>query len=120
MAERMLFVGWGQVARGREERALEVFNETIGLYGRMQQDGRIESFDTVLLAPNGAMDGHVQLKGSAKQIADVRESEDFQRLTVDAGLIVDDLRLVDGYCNEGVAKQMGLYQEAIAKVPQTA
>ena len=41
-------------------------------------------------------------------------------MTVDASLIVDDLRLVDGYCNEGVAKQMGLYQEAIAKVPQTA
>ena len=33
MAERMLFIGWGQVARGREERALEVFNETLGLYG---------------------------------------------------------------------------------------
>src|SRR4051812_14001956 len=106
MADRCLLITWGEVVRGREERAVEVFNESIGLYGRMQQDGRIESFDTVLLAPNGVMDGHVQLNGSAKQIAGVRESEDFQRLTIDAGLIVDDLRLIDGYCNEGVAQQM--------------
>src|SRR3954447_4075244 len=120
MADRCLLVTWGEVVRGREERALEVFNESMGLYGRMQQDGRIEGFDTVLLVPNGSMDGHVELKGSAQQINAVKESEDFQRMTYAASLIVDDLRLIDGYCNEGVAKQMELYQEAIAKVPQTA
>ena len=118
MADRCLLVTWGEVVRGREERALEVFNESMGLYGRMQQDGRIESFDTVLLAPNGSTDGHVQLKGSAQQIVAVKESEDFQRLTFQAGLIVDGLRLIDGYCNEGVAQMMQIYAEESAKVPQ--
>ncbi len=28
MADRVLFIGWGETVRGREERALEVFNET--------------------------------------------------------------------------------------------
>jgi hypothetical protein len=41
MADRMLFIGWGAPVRGLEERGLEVFNDAIGLLGRMQQDGRI-------------------------------------------------------------------------------
>ena len=55
MADRVLFISWRMVVRGREERALEVFNEALGLYGRMQQEGRIERFDVVLLEPNGEL-----------------------------------------------------------------
>ena len=53
MADAGLFIGWGQVVRGREDRALDVFNETIELYGQMQSDGRIESFEVCLLHPHG-------------------------------------------------------------------
>jgi hypothetical protein len=97
-----------------------VFNEALGLYGRMQQDGRIESFDVTLLTPNGELNGYMALRGSADQLAAARDSEDFQRVTIDAALVVDDLRLIDGYVNEGIARQMALYQEATAKVPQRA
>ena len=120
MADRILFLSWGAPVRGREERGLEVFNESVGLYGRMQQEGRIESFDVVLLTPNGGLNGYMELHGSVEQLTAVRESEDFQRLMVDASLIVDDLRLIEGYANQGVARQTALYQEAIAKVAQAA
>lgn len=120
MADRVLFISWGQPVRGLEERGLEVFNEALGLYGRMQQDGRIESFDVTLLTPNGELNGYMALRGSADQLAAARESEDFQRVTIDAALVVDDLRLIDGFANEGIARQMTLYQEAAAKVPQRA
>jgi hypothetical protein len=120
MADRVLFISWGQPVRGLEERGLEVFNEALGLYGRMQQDGRIESFDVTLMTPNGELNGCMALRGSADQLAAVRESEDFQRVTIDAALVVDNLRLIDGYANEGIARQMALYQEATSKVPQRA
>jgi hypothetical protein len=110
MADRVLFIGWGQGVTGREERGLEVFNEAMGLYGRMQQDGRIERFDVAFLMP--------QLHGSAQQLAAVREDPEFQRNLFDASLIVESLRVVDGYTNEGIAQQMELYQEAVSKVPQ--
>ncbi len=90
----------------------------MGYYSRLQQDGRIESFEVVLLSPNGGLDGYMELRGSAAQLAEVREDTVFRRLLVDAGLIVNDLRIVDGYCNEGVAEAMGIYQEAIAGTPQ--
>jgi hypothetical protein len=120
MAERLVFIGGGRAVNGREERGLEVFNEAVGLYGRMQQEGRIEKFDVVLLSPNTSLDGYMSLAGSPQQLAAVREDKEFQRTLMDASLIVEDLCLVEGYANEGIAAQMDMYREAIAAVPQRA
>ncbi len=118
MADRLLFLSWGSPVRGMEERSLEVFSEALGFYGRLEQDGRIEAFEVVLLAPNGRLNGYVELRGSAAQLAAVREDAAFRRILVDASMIVDDLRMADGYCNDGVAEAMGIFQEAVAGVPQ--
>ena len=120
MADRMLFIGWGTPVRGREERGLEVFNEAIGLYGRMQQDGRIERFDVVLLDPNADLNGYIELHGTAEQLSAARTDEEFRRMLIDASLIVEDMRIIEGFTNEGVAQEMALYQESIARVPQIA
>jgi hypothetical protein len=34
--------------------------------------------------------------------------------------VVEGLRQIDGYTNEAVAREMALYQESVAGVPQTA
>lgn len=118
MADRMLFISWGTPVRGLEERGLDVFNEAIGLLGRMQQEGRIESFDVALLAPNADLNGYVAVRGSAEQIDALRQDDEFMRNTADAMMIVDRLRHIEGYTNEGVARQMDIYRDAIANVPQ--
>jgi len=121
MADRVLFMGWGESVRGREERGLEVFNEAIGLLGRMQQEGRIEKFDVCLLEPSGGdLDGFVVVHGSREQIDALRADEDFMRNSIDASNIVQGLRHVEGFANEGVARAMEMYQESISKVPQSA
>jgi hypothetical protein len=120
MADRVMFITWGENIAGREERGLEVFNEAIGMYGRMQQDGRIEGFDVCLLVPNGRVDGYIAVRGSAEQLAAVSEDEEYQRNMIDASLVVKDLAVCQGYMGNGLAKQIGMYQEALAKVPQHA
>jgi hypothetical protein len=120
MADRMLLIAWGTPVRGHESRSLEVFNEALGLLGRMQQDGRIDSFDVTLLAPNSEMGGFISVRGSAEQINALNADDEFMRNTVDAELVVDNVRHIQGWTNEGVAAQMQLYTEAIAKVPQHA
>jgi hypothetical protein len=120
MADSVLFISWGESIPGREERGLEVFNEAIGLYGRMQQDGRIESLNVVLLGPNGDLGGYFEIQGSAEQLAAVRQDEEFRRVLTDAQLIVKQMRIIDGSTGEGIARDVALYQESIAKVPQTA
>ncbi len=121
MADRVLFMGWGESVPGREERGLEVFNEAVGILGRMQQEGRIEKFDVVLLRPNGSgLDGYMEAYGSAEQITALREDEEFMRNTVDAQNIVQGMRHIEGWANEGVAQVMGMYQESLSRVPQSA
>jgi len=117
MADRVLLISWGQVVRGREERALEVFNESLGFYGRMQQEGRIDSFDVVLIEPSS---GYVEIRGSADQLAALTDDDDWRQLIADSALIVDDLRIARGLANEGVAEGIARFQAAAAKVPQSA
>jgi hypothetical protein len=120
MADRVLFISWGATVRGREERGLEVFSRSLDLYGRMQRDGRIERVDVVLLEPNGGLNGYLELHGSAEQLAAARHDEEFERTLVDASLIVDDLRLVEGATEQELARRISLFQEAVARVPQMA
>ncbi|MBJ7332480.1 MAG: hypothetical protein JHC95_21470 [Solirubrobacteraceae bacterium] len=120
MADRVLFISWTGVVTGREERALEAFNENVGLLGRMQQEGRIESFDITLMSPNAGIDGFMQVHGTMQQISALREDAEFQRATANAQLCVEGITHVDGVTNDAIAEQMGLYQEAISRVPQMA
>ena len=116
MADAGLFIGWGQVVRGREDRALDVFNETIEYYGQMQSDGRIESWDVALLQPHGGeLAGYVMLRGSQEQI-DAINDENFERLMQRADLIVDGLGVVHALVGDGLARGMAIYQEEIAVV----
>ena len=117
MADSGLFIGWGEVVRGREERALEVFNEAVEFYGRLQQDGRIESFDVCLLEPHGGdLAGFMMLRGSDEQLDAVHHAEDFQRQMARANLIVEKLGLVHAYFGEELGRQMSMYQSEVAEV----
>ena len=68
MTDRALFVGFGTPVRGREERAIEVFGEFVGMFGRMESDGRIEGMDVALLDPHGGdLGGFFMVHGSEAQ-----------------------------------------------------
>ena len=120
MADSVLMITWGEPVHGREERGLDVFNESMGLYGRFQQDGRIEGFDVAILDPNGLMAGFIALRGSAEQLSAIRQDEEFRAITVAASLIVRDLQLIDGSTGEGIARDIEVYREAVSQVPQTS
>ena len=58
------------------------------------------------------------LRGSAEQIDAVRADEEFERSTIIAQLSVERISHIEGYTNEGLARMMGMYQEAVASIPQ--
>jgi hypothetical protein len=111
MAGDALFLGWGPVVRGRELKALEVFQETITYYGTLQQDGRIDSFEPVLIAPHGGdLAGFIVLRGARAALDEVRSSDEFRRLVARAGAIVDDIGVIDAYTGDALAQQMSLFR----------
>lgn len=117
MADEALFIGWGEVVRGREKKAVEVFNESVQYYGQLQQDGQIESIDAWFLAPHGGdLDGFFLLRGDREQLDEVRRSPEFERLQTRAGMIVDRTGTVNAYTGEALGRLMGQFQEAAGEL----
>jgi hypothetical protein len=115
MADRVLFIGWNRPVIGREKQAVESLTKSMQFYGKLQADGRIESFDTVILSAHGGdMNGFVMLKGSAQQIAGIRQDETFIDLTIEAGYCVEGLGVVDGFIGDGLTNVMSRYMKLIS------
>lgn len=113
MAGEALFLGWGPVVRGREQKALQVFQETIEYYGRLQQEGRIDSFEPVLIAPHGGgLAGFVLLRGERGKLDEIRSSDEFERAVTRAATIVDDVGVINAFTGESLGQTMGRFQAA--------
>ena len=114
MAEAGLFIRWGEPARGREARAIEVFNESSQYFALLQQEGRIEGFDMAIFVPHGSDNGGFFLvRGSADQIDSMRREQGFLRLINRARLTCEEVGVADTFIDEGIARVMSLYQEEI-------
>lgn len=112
MAGEALFIGWGAPVRGREKQSLQVFQESVQYWGKLQQDGRIDSFDVLLLSPHGGdLQGFAVLRGDRQALVDVRFSDEFERLLARASAIVDSVGVVPAYGGEALAQQMGIFQK---------
>ncbi len=113
MADDVLFTGWGTVVRGREQQALAVFQETVQFWAQQQQDGRIASFEPILLEPHGGeLAGFILIRGERARLDAIRADHAFQRLTTRAGAIVDDIGTVSGYGDNALARQLQNFTEA--------
>lgn len=114
MADAGLFIGWGQVVRGRESSAVDGFNEFVEFAGQLQADGRIEDFEICLLDPHGGdLAGFTLIRGTAAQMDALADDDAFLRQMTRADLHVDNLGIIRASLGEGIARQMTIYQEEI-------
>ncbi|HKW22225.1 MAG TPA: hypothetical protein VJO13_12655 [Ktedonobacterales bacterium] len=109
MANAALFIGYGPPVQGREQQSLQVFGEAIQYYGRLQQQGQIESFEPVFLEPHGGdLSGFILLRGEREALNRVRYTEEFLRLTNRAGLVVRNIGVVSAFIGD---EQNRLFQD---------
>jgi hypothetical protein len=115
MADDALFIGWGEVVRGRERKAIEVFNESLQYYGQLQQDGKVESVEPWFLAPHGGdLAGFILLRGQREQLDEIERSPEFELFQTRAGMIVDRIGVVNAYTGEALGRLMGQFETATA------
>ncbi len=117
MADAGLFIGWGAPVRGREAKGLEVLGEALAYYGRLQQEGVIEGFETAFLEPHGGdLQGLVLIRGSQEKLAQLRVDDEFVRLSTRADLIVEGLGVIGAALGVGLEQAIATYQEAISEL----
>ncbi len=117
MADGALFIGWGLPVRGREQKAFEVFGESVAYWSQLQQEGVIEGFETYILNPHGGdLGGFAILKGEEGKLAEVQAREDFQRNVIRAQLIVENLGIVPAVTGETMNTRLGVLMEQLAEL----
>ena len=117
MADAGLFIGFGNPVRGRESQAVELLNETIEWYSRLQEEGAIESFEPVFLEPHGGdLGGFILIRGDAAKLSELRVSEEFTQFIIRAGLCVENIGVVGADMAERLQRQVAFYTEQIGAI----
>ena len=112
MADAVLFIGWGAVIPGREQKSFQVFNEAIAYWQRLQQEGVIESFEVVTLEYHGGdLAGFGVLRGEREKLEQVRYSDEFLRINARAALVVQNFGVVAGFSGEALNREFARFQE---------
>jgi hypothetical protein len=103
MANQAIFLGWNRPARGREEQAMKLWGKAMEYYGKLQAEGRIESFEPVILSDHGGdLNGFFLVRGEAKNLDVIRREDDFMDLVVEGGHCLDGFGLVTGFIGAGL------------------
>jgi len=101
MANGALVIGWGSVIPGREQKSLQVFNEAMQYYARLQQQGTIENFEPVALDFHGGdLHGFLLIHGDRDKLNALRTSEEFLSLNNRAALVVNNLGVINAFIGE--------------------
>jgi hypothetical protein len=117
MADFGLFIGFGAPVRGRERQAIEGFNDVFEYNSRLQQEGEIERFETVLLEPHGGeLSGFILLRGDPDKLARIRTSDEFQRHITRGLLTVEHLGVVGASLGEQIVTLMSLFTEQLEQL----
>jgi hypothetical protein len=116
MADAGLFIGWGEVVRGRETEAVEAFNSTLEYFAGLQANGTIESVEPVFLEQHGGdLNGFFFLRGDAGKLAQLRVDEEFEATILRATLVVDNLGVVGAAMGARLERQMATFVGAVAR-----
>ena len=114
VADAAIFIGWGQVARGSEAKAMDLFNDAAAYYIRLQQAGVIESFEPVILSPHGGdLSGFIMLRGDRAKLDALKGNEEFIRLNSRASMMLDNLGVIDAQIGASLAASLAIYSSLL-------
>ena len=112
MADAALFIGWGQVVRGREKRAVQVFNESVEYWGEgcrataRSRTSRWCSWRRTAATFRASPCCAAARSRSASCCAD----EESGAASRGADQIIDSQGVIDAAIGEGIARGMAQYQ----------
>jgi len=114
--DTVFVVGWNRAVTGREKYAMELFQEALGTYAGWQREGKIESFEPVLLdAHGGDLNGFIVLRGEFDKLHGLKNLDKWIDLNARASYCIQDFGVVEGAINAGLQKRMTLWNKVISQ-----
>lgn len=116
MATGAIVFRWGSPVRGREQQGLGVFAESTQYYEGLQKEGRIED-SSVWLSMTGR-GGMLVVEGEVEELQRLQNDDEFMRLALKAGAIVDDftIDLCRGGSDQAVQESIARYTAAASEL----
>jgi hypothetical protein len=103
MADRVIFMGWTRPVVGREKQAMQLFQKATAYYSKLKTEGKIESFESVLLMPHGGdLNGFTLIRGDAKKLAEFHDEATAIELRMEAAYCLEGYGVIVGYTGEGL------------------
>jgi hypothetical protein len=117
MADSAIFMGWGEPIRGREQVSAGVFGEAVELWGRLEAEGAIESWEAYFLEPHGGdLNGFFLLKGDRTKLAELRTRDELDRIVMRGSMVVSNFGVVAAATGARIEQDMGRYLEAAGEL----
>ncbi|MDD9267264.1 hypothetical protein ACFPES_09555 [Paenibacillus sp. GCM10023248] len=117
MAKGSLIVGWGEIIPGREKAAQATLNDAMQYCTRLQQEGKIDRFEVVVLEPHGSdLCGFVLITGDKETVAKLRTEEEFVSVIIGVQLVHRNVRVVGAYTGAELRGLFGMWDEQEEKL----
>lgn len=102
--------GWKGSIPGREQLSARHFEEFTAYLSSLQKDGQIESFDTVILDPNGAgINGFCIIRGEDAKLGQVLDSPAWAEHIVRSTMHLRDPVLAYGVCGAQAKEKVAMW-----------
>jgi hypothetical protein len=116
MANGVLFIGWNRPAPGREQRAMDLFQKSLAYYSKSQSEGKIESFEPVILSAHGGdLNGFFLIKGDIQKLSEFKREDTYIEYVIEAGFCLEGFGVIDGAIGESLTNRLSQWSKLIGK-----
>lgn len=116
MSKAALFMSWSDVKTGRETDAVELFGQTLNYWNKQQTERKIDSFEPVILQPNGGgLQGFFIARGDSAKLDALRETNEFREIEARGVMYLKNYGIAYAMIGEGLQRQMQVWAKSIPK-----
>jgi hypothetical protein len=114
MSPNAVFFGWGRAIPGRERISAQLFPEFVQYLSGLQQAGRIQSFEPVLLNPHGGdLNGFFLIRVESDKLAALMASADWITYMVRSALYLERTGAVPATIGDAIPELLQLWTSLI-------
>ena len=106
MSINTIMYSWKRSLPGREKLSAQHYAEFNAYLTALRCEGLIESFEPVLLEPNGRLSGFFLIRGTDAQLADVLDSAAWNEHIMRSTMHLDEPVLAYGFSGDAVAHRL--------------